>query len=225
MHLPPPPQEAEPPAKPPAHLSHRPITSRASPAQPRIHFLTEKGTAMTIVEERTAITGGAGTHSEVHVAAALDPVGGLLGTREFPATAAGYAALLCWLGKFGDVALVGVEPFTRMISHARVMAVPPSLPRPAARGLQKNAAAWSASNRAVTCDRTINRYHWARGVRHVGFLRTASPAVRLGALMSRLQPGTPSAPRLFSVRRTKALGHFAWSTGRIQLRVQNGAFA
>jgi transposase len=49
------------------------------------------------------------THSEVHVAAALDPVGGLLGTREFPATAAGYASLLDWLGKFGDVVLVGVE--------------------------------------------------------------------------------------------------------------------
>src|ERR1700749_2956474 len=64
---------------------------------------------MTIVEERTAITGGVDTHSEVHVAAALDPLGGLLGTREFPATAAGYASLLGWLGKFGDVALVGVE--------------------------------------------------------------------------------------------------------------------
>jgi transposase len=64
---------------------------------------------MTIVEERTAIAGGVDTHSEVHVAAALDPLGGLLGTREFPATAAGYASLLGWLGKFGDVALVGVE--------------------------------------------------------------------------------------------------------------------
>ena len=64
---------------------------------------------MTIVEERTVVTGGVDTHSEVHVAAALDPVGGLLGTREFPATAAGYASLLGWLGKFGDVALVGVE--------------------------------------------------------------------------------------------------------------------
>ena len=64
---------------------------------------------MTIVEERLAITGGVDTHSEVHVAAALDPVGGLLGTREFPASAAGYASLLGWLGKFGDVALIGVE--------------------------------------------------------------------------------------------------------------------
>jgi transposase len=46
---------------------------------------------MTIVEDSRAITGGVDTHSEVHVAAALDPVGGLLGTREFPASAAGYA--------------------------------------------------------------------------------------------------------------------------------------
>jgi len=45
----------------------------------------------------------------MHVAAALDPVGGLLGVREFPATAAGYAGLLHWLAAFGDVALVGVE--------------------------------------------------------------------------------------------------------------------
>jgi transposase len=64
---------------------------------------------MTIVEEKPVITGGVDTHSEVHVAAALDRVGALLGTREFPATAAGYAGLLGWLGRFGDVALVGVE--------------------------------------------------------------------------------------------------------------------
>ena len=64
---------------------------------------------MTIVEEKTAGTGGAGTRSEVHVAAALDPVGGLLGTQAFAATAAGYADLVGWLAKFGDVALVGVE--------------------------------------------------------------------------------------------------------------------
>ena len=45
----------------------------------------------------------------MHVAAALDPVGGLLGTQEFPATAAGYAGLLGWLRGFGTVALVGIE--------------------------------------------------------------------------------------------------------------------
>jgi transposase len=65
--------------------------------------------AVTIVEDRRAITGGVGTHADVHVAAALDPIGGLPGVREFPATAAGYAGLLGWLGGFGAVALVGIE--------------------------------------------------------------------------------------------------------------------
>jgi transposase len=45
----------------------------------------------------------------MHVAAALDPVGGLLGVREFAATTAGYARLLGWLGGFGTVVLVGIE--------------------------------------------------------------------------------------------------------------------
>ena len=35
--------------------------------------------------------------------------GGLLGVQEFPATAAGYARLLGWLGGFGPVCLVGIE--------------------------------------------------------------------------------------------------------------------
>ena len=63
---------------------------------------------VTIVETH-AITGGVDTHAEAHVAAALDPIGGLLGVREFPATPAGYAQLLGWLGGFGTVCLVGVE--------------------------------------------------------------------------------------------------------------------
>ena len=65
--------------------------------------------AVTIVEDRRAITGGVDTHAEVHVAAALDPIGGLLGVKEFPVTAAGYASLLGWLAEFGTVALVGIE--------------------------------------------------------------------------------------------------------------------
>jgi len=67
---------------------------------------------VTIVETRAeirAITGGVDTHADVHVAAALDPIGGLLGVREFAATTAGYARLLDWLGGFGTVCLVGIE--------------------------------------------------------------------------------------------------------------------
>ena len=59
--------------------------------------------------EIRAITGGVDTHADVHVAAALDPIGGLLGVKEFPATAAGYGGLMSWLGGFGTVCLVGIE--------------------------------------------------------------------------------------------------------------------
>ena len=55
------------------------------------------------------ITGGVDTHLDVHVAAALDSIGGLLGVESFPADAAGYRRLLAWLASFGRVALVGVE--------------------------------------------------------------------------------------------------------------------
>ena len=64
--------------------------------------------ALTIVEAR-AITGGVDTDADTHGAAPLDPVGGLLGVREFPTTPVGYAGLLGWLGGFGTVCLVGIE--------------------------------------------------------------------------------------------------------------------
>ena len=41
---------------------------------------------MTIAEDARVITGGVETHADLHVAAALDRLGGLLGMREFPAT-------------------------------------------------------------------------------------------------------------------------------------------
>jgi transposase len=63
--------------------------------------------AMTSMTKR--ITGGVDTHLDVHVAAALDHVGGLLATASFPATARGYRQLLDWLRGFGEVELVGVE--------------------------------------------------------------------------------------------------------------------
>ena len=46
---------------------------------------------------------------DVHVAAALDPLGGLLGTESFATDPAGYKALLGWLERFGDVTKIGVE--------------------------------------------------------------------------------------------------------------------
>jgi transposase len=67
-----------------------------------------KGMALTIVETPT-VTGGVDTHADAHMAAALDRIGGLLGTKSFPTTPVGYAGLLAWLRSFGLVGVVGVE--------------------------------------------------------------------------------------------------------------------
>jgi len=64
---------------------------------------------MTIVEAAPGVTGGVDTHLDKHVAAALDPLGRLVGTESFGADAAGYKALLSWLEAFGEVTKVGVE--------------------------------------------------------------------------------------------------------------------
>jgi len=55
------------------------------------------------------ITAGVDTHLDVHVAAALDDTGALLGVESFKTTADGYKALLGWLRDFGEVELAGVE--------------------------------------------------------------------------------------------------------------------
>jgi transposase len=65
--------------------------------------------AMTIVEAGRPVTGGVDTHLDVHVAAALDSIGGLLGVESFAASAIGYRDLLSWMSSFGPVARVGVE--------------------------------------------------------------------------------------------------------------------
>lgn len=64
---------------------------------------------MTIVEAARTVTGGVDTHLDVHVAAALDPLGALLGTERFDTDPSGYKALLSWLESFGPLSKVGVE--------------------------------------------------------------------------------------------------------------------
>jgi transposase len=64
---------------------------------------------MTQITEALEITGGVDTHKDTHTAAAVDSAGRLLGSRQFPVSAAGYRALLAWLRSFGPLALVGVE--------------------------------------------------------------------------------------------------------------------
>jgi transposase len=55
------------------------------------------------------VTGGVDTHLDTHTAAVIDPVGRVLGTRQFPATAPGYSAVLTWMHGFGRLLRVGVE--------------------------------------------------------------------------------------------------------------------
>jgi transposase len=64
---------------------------------------------MSIVEATRTVTGGIDTHGEVHVAAALDEVGGLLGSESFGANPDGYKSLLTWFGAFGELTRVGIE--------------------------------------------------------------------------------------------------------------------
>jgi transposase len=65
--------------------------------------------AMTIVENTRLITGGVDTHADVHVAAAVDGNGGVLGVESFATTPGGYGELCSWLEVFGTVDRVGVE--------------------------------------------------------------------------------------------------------------------
>jgi transposase len=63
----------------------------------------------TMAQAQVEITAGVDTHKDTHTAAALDSAGRTLGHAQFPATPAGYAALLAWLTGFGRLVLAGVE--------------------------------------------------------------------------------------------------------------------
>jgi transposase len=65
--------------------------------------------AMTIVETTRPVTGGVDTHLDVHVAAAVDASGGVLGVQPFATTTAGFVELHAWLETFGSLERVGVE--------------------------------------------------------------------------------------------------------------------
>jgi len=76
---------------------------------PSLDTSQAEGMTVTIVDAPRPVTGGVDTHLDLNVAAALDPVGGLLEVAEFPATSGGHRRLLDWLAGFGPVSRVGVE--------------------------------------------------------------------------------------------------------------------
>jgi transposase len=63
--------------------------------------------SMTV--EADVVVGGVDTHSQTHHVAVIDHVGRELSDREFPATEAGYVAVVEWLRGFGELSRVGVE--------------------------------------------------------------------------------------------------------------------
>jgi transposase len=63
----------------------------------------------TLTSDVVNVTGGVDTHQDVHVAAALDELGRVLGTQAFATTPAGYRPLLAWLRSHGHLGKVGVE--------------------------------------------------------------------------------------------------------------------
>jgi hypothetical protein len=73
------------------------------------------------------VIGGVDTHADVHVAAAIDGNGAMLGIESFPADAAGYEELLGWRVRCSDVGGCGGH----RIVGCRAGPVPP---RPGGRG-------------------------------------------------------------------------------------------
>ncbi len=68
----------------------------------------------TMTDHDALVTLGVDTHADIHVAAALDQVGKVLGTIVIPTTTAGFAQLLEWAGMFGTIDRVGVEGNRRL---------------------------------------------------------------------------------------------------------------
>ena len=55
------------------------------------------------------VVAGIDTHADTHHVAVIDPTGRRLGDAGFPATHAGYQAILAYLTAFGAIRLVGIE--------------------------------------------------------------------------------------------------------------------
>jgi transposase len=65
--------------------------------------------AMTTVDVARSVTGGVDMHLDVNVAAAIDPIRGLLGVAEFRTTPAGHRELAGFLASFDEVTLASME--------------------------------------------------------------------------------------------------------------------
>lgn len=115
-------------------------------------------------QQRFEVTGGVDTHKEVHVAAAIDQLGRIMGTASFPTTQSGYRQLLSWLTKFGNLGKVGIEGtgaygagLSRFLTDAEVTVVEVNRPdrqRRRLRGKNDTVDAESAARSALNGEAT-----------------------------------------------------------------------
>jgi transposase len=137
------------------------------------------------------VTGGVDTHSDSHHAAALDQVGRLLGTREFPANPAGYQRLLEWLQSFGSLERIGVEGtgcygagVTRFLRHRHLEVIEVNRPNRRSRrvrGKSDPLDAESAARRALAGEDHVIPKDTTTTVEAIRVLRIA----RTGAVKAR----------------------------------------
>ena len=87
-----------------------------------------------------SVVGGVDTHADTHTVAALDQLGRRLGCAVFPASRAGYGALVDWLAGYGRISAVGVEGtgsygagLTRWLSAQQITVVEVNRPNRAER--------------------------------------------------------------------------------------------
>ena len=64
---------------------------------------------LIMADGRVGVYGGVDTHKDVHVAAAVDQAGRLLGTASFGADPEGYRSLEAWMRGLGPLVRVGIE--------------------------------------------------------------------------------------------------------------------
>ncbi len=145
---------------------------------------------MTVTTLARSITGGVDTHLDVHVAAALDERGALLGVESFATTESGYKKLLGWLADFGPVELVGVEGtgsygagLTRHLQAERVRVVEvdrPNRQRRRRKGKSDPQDAISAARAALSGDAAGEAKTRDGNVESMRVLRVARSSARKG---------------------------------------------
>jgi transposase len=145
---------------------------------------------MTVTTLARSITGGVDTHLDVHVAAALDDRGALLGVESFATTEGGYKKLLAWLSDFGPVELVGVEGtgsygagLTRHLQAERVRVVEvdrPNRQRRRRKGKSDPQDAISAARAALSGDASGEAKSRNGNVESMRVLRVARASARKG---------------------------------------------